>query len=237
MKNVKLASTIMLTRDFEGQLEVLLLKRNKALAFAAGLWVFPGGKIEADEIAQSKDDLEAARIAAIRETKEEANLDVKIDELIFFNHWTTPTIEPRRYSTWFFFGEVHYDASEVTIDDSEIKEYVWLHPQVALDRLQEGKIGMMPPTIVSLQIIRKCQTVAEARAKLQEEEPLFILPVLQPKDGKMICMYKGDAGYESVDAEKVGARHRMILNLKKGEIDFEFSNCKDVKPVNRGMHL
>lgn len=237
MKNVKPASTIMLARDFEGTLEVLLLKRNKALKFAAGFWVFPGGKIEAEEIEQSTDDLEAAKIAAVRETKEESNLDIGIDDLTFFSHWTTPEMEPRRYATWFFFGEVHHNLSEVTIDDSEIKEHTWLHPQVALDQLQEGKLGMMPPTIVSLQIIRKCRTVAEAKNKLKEEEPIFTLPVLQLNDGKMVCMYEGDAGYESVDAKKEGARHRMILDMKKGKFDFEFSESKEVKPVNRGMHL
>lgn len=237
MKNTKPASTIMLARDFEGQLEILLLKRNKALAFAAGLWVFPGGKIEADEIAQSESDLEAAKIAAVRETKEEANLDVQQDELIFFSHWTTPAIEPRRYATWFFFGEIKEELSAVTIDDSEIKEHVWLHPQVALNKLKEGKLAMMPPTIVSLQLIRKCLSVAEAKEKMQQEEPIFILPVLQPKDGKMFCLYEGDAGYESGDAETVGARHRMILDLKKGEFDFEYKDCENVKPVNGGMHL
>jgi 8-oxo-dGTP pyrophosphatase MutT (NUDIX family) len=237
MKNIKPASTIMLARDFNGQLEVLLLKRNKALAFAAGLWVFPGGKIEADEIEKSENDLEAAKIAAVRETKEEANLDVQHKELIFFSHWTTPVIEPRRYSTWFFFGEIKEASSEVTIDDSEIKEYVWLHPQVALDKLKEGELAMMPPTIISLQLIRKCLSVAEAKEKIRDEEPIFILPVLQPKDGKMFCLYEGDAGYESADIEKVGARHRMILDMKKGKFNFEFKDCKNVKPVNGGMHL
>ena len=237
MNNVKPASTIMLARDYEGQLEVLLLKRNKALKFAAGFWVFPGGKIEAEEIEQGKDDLDAAKIAAVRETKEESNLDIAIDDLTFFSHWTTPAIEPRRYATWFFFGEVHHDLSEVTIDDSEIKEHVWLHPQVALNKLQEGKLGMMPPTIVSLQLIRKCLTVAEAKEKLQEEEPIFTLPVLQLNNGKMVCMYEGDAGYESADPEKDGARHRMILDMQKGKFDFEFSDNEELKPVNRGMHL
>lgn len=237
MKNTIPASTIMLARDFEGSLEVLLLKRNKALAFAAGLWVFPGGKIEPDEIEKSEDDLEAAKIAAVRETKEESNLDIHIDDLIFFSHWTTPAIQPRRFSTWFFFGGIDQNLSKVTIDDSEIKNHIWLHPQAALDQVEEGKLAMMPPTIVSLQLIRKCQTVGEAKEVLQKHEPIFTLPVLELKDGKMMCMYKGDAGYESGDSEKVGARHRMILDMKKGKYDFEFKDCHDVKPVNGGMHL
>lgn len=227
----------MLARDFDGQLEVLLLRRNKALKFAAGFWVFPGGKIEAEELEKSENDLEAAKIAAVRETKEEANLDVLPEELIFFSHWTTPVIEPRRYATWFFFGEVNEESSNVTIDDSEIKEHIWLHPQAALNKMKEGKIGMMPPTIVSLQIIRKCLTVAEAKEKLVEHPPVFTLPVLKLIDGKMVCMYEGDAGYESADPGKVGARHRMILDMTKGKFDFEFSESEEVTPVNRGMHL
>ena len=237
MKNIRLASTIMLARDFEGSLEVLLLKRNKALAFAAGLWVFPGGKIEPEEIEKSENDLEAAKIAAVRETKEEADLDIQIDSLVFFSHWTTPVIEPRRYSTWFFFGGINEKSSKVTIDDSEIKKHIWLHPQKALEQLEEGKLAMMPPTIVSLQLIRKCKTVAEAKEKLEKHEPIYTLPVLQLNDGKMMCMYEGDAGYESGDSNKEGARHRMILDMKKGKFDFEFKDCIDAKPVNGGMHL
>ena len=57
---IKPAATILLGRDHNGSLEVLLLKRNKALAFAGGLWVFPGGKIEADEIRKSDNELAAA---------------------------------------------------------------------------------------------------------------------------------------------------------------------------------
>ena len=236
-KEIKLASTIMLARDHQGKLEVLLLKRNKALAFAAGLWVFPGGKIEPEELDQSKDELEAAKIAAVRETKEEADLDVDLDSLIFFRHWTTPVLEPRRYATWFFFGGVNHSVSEVTIDDSEIKKHLWIEPQAALDKLSAGELPMMPPTIMSLQLIRKCKSVVEVENFLREIEPVFILPVLQLVDGKMNCMYEGDAGYPTGNANEVGARHRLVLNFTKGEFVFEYSDCEDVIPVNGGMHL
>lgn len=238
MKIIKPASTIMLARDYQGELEILLLKRNKALAFAGGLWVFPGGKIEPLEIEQSETDLEAARIAAVRETKEEANLDVDPNDLIFFRHWTTPVIEPRRYSTWFFFGGVHSQNSEVKVDDSEIKEHLWITPQAALDELRKGKLAMMPPTLMSLQLIRKCNSVNEAKELLEQEEPIFILPVLKPIGTKMICIYKGDAGYPSGDADANGARHRLILDMNTGEYVFEFEDCEpNILPVNGGMHL
>lgn len=46
MTNVRLSATIMLGRDHDGELEILLVKRNKALAFAGGLWVFQVGKLK-----------------------------------------------------------------------------------------------------------------------------------------------------------------------------------------------
>ena len=47
--------------------EVLLLKRSPGDYWCAGKWGYPGGKL---------DEGETAEAAAIRETKEEANLDV-----------------------------------------------------------------------------------------------------------------------------------------------------------------
>ena len=226
----------MLARGKEGKLEILLLKRNKALVFAGGLWVFPGGKIEKSEIEQTENELEAARLAAVRETKEETNVDVNPQDLIFFRHWTTPENEPRRYATYFFFGEVN-GYSKVEIDDSEIKDHVWLHPQAALDRLSEGNLAMLPPTIMTLQLIRKCNSVKEIRTKLSNEEPIFVLPVLDAVTGKMVCIYEGDVSYETGNSKIEGARHRLTIDMKTGNFDFEYEGCDHITPVNGGMHL
>ena len=234
MSVVKPAATIMLGRDYQGTLEVLLLKRNKALAFAGGLWVFPGGKIEPNEIATSATDLEAAKIAAVRETKEEANIEIDKTGLIFYRHWTTPAYEPRRFSTWFFFGGIQDISKEVIIDDSEIKEHQWIPPQLALDRFKLGNLAMLPPTFISLQLIRNCQSVADAQTKLRQEKPIHILPVVDAKDGNYIIMYKGDAGYNSGNAGAPGPRHRLTMNFAKKESVFEYKDCQDFLPVNGG---
>ena len=234
---IKPAATIMLARDTAEGIEVLLLKRNKALKFAAGLWVFPGGKIESNEIERGKDEIEAAKIAAVRETKEEADVDIDMERLLFFSHWTTPAVQPRRFAAWFFFADVSGQDLTVKIDDSEIKNHLWINPQKALDMVQIGKLAMMPPTYISLQRIRKCKTTVEATQLLSKIEPIYILPVLQLKDGKMTCLYKGDAGYETGDGNLPGARHRLIANMKNGGFKFEYSGCEEVVPVNAGMHL
>ena len=237
MKILKPAATIMIAREREGELEVLLLKRNKALKFAAGLWVFPGGKIEPAEIETGSDELEAAKLAAVRETMEEAAVKIGIDDLVFFSHWTTPELEPRRYSTYFFFADVNGRDITVEIDDSEIKKHTWMNPQKALDKVKTGELAMMPPTYVSLQRIRKCQTVAAAKQVLTSLEPIYILPVLHLQKGKMYCLYEGDAGYATGNANLPGARHRMIANMMNGNFVFEYEGCDAITPVNGGMHL
>ncbi len=237
MTKVKLASTIMLGRDNNGTLEILLVKRNKALAFAGGVWVFPGGKIDDDELERGKDELDAAKLAGVREMKEETDVDVEADQLIFYRHWTTPAAEPRRYATYFFFGATN-TSSKVTIDDSEIKDYKWLSPQAALNELSNKKMRMMPPTMMSLQLIKKCTSTTEARKVLEQEKPIHVLPVVQMMDSKIICLYKGDAGYVAEDFAKTGARHRLTIDMVNGTFDFEFNGCdEDILPVNGGMHL
>lgn len=43
------AATVILIRDGESGPETLLLKRNKALLFAGGVWVFPGGSLDPED--------------------------------------------------------------------------------------------------------------------------------------------------------------------------------------------
>ncbi len=236
MVATKPAATILLGRDNDGIFEVLLLKRNKALAFAGGLWVFPGGKIEADEIAQFDKELDAAKLAASRETKEEANLSIDPKQLVFYRHWTTPVIEPRRFATYFFYAKVDMEHTQVQIDDNEIKEHLWINPAEALQTFKTGKLAMLPPTLMSLQLIHKCKTASEAESHLKKETPIFVLPVLDSIDGKMICIYEGDAGYPNSDASAEGPRHRLILDFANKDFRFEYKDCA-VLPVNGGMHL
>jgi 8-oxo-dGTP pyrophosphatase MutT (NUDIX family) len=75
------AATLILMRPAPagGPPELLMLERTRAMAFAAGALVFPGGRIDPEDaesasaLAPHLDDA-AARIAAIRETVEESGL-------------------------------------------------------------------------------------------------------------------------------------------------------------------
>jgi 8-oxo-dGTP pyrophosphatase MutT (NUDIX family) len=67
------AATLILVRDSAGGApELLMVERAAGMAFAAGAWVFPGGRIDgADRALGERLGIDAAAIAAIRETIEE----------------------------------------------------------------------------------------------------------------------------------------------------------------------
>jgi 8-oxo-dGTP pyrophosphatase MutT (NUDIX family) len=72
----KPAATVMLLRDTDAGIEVFMLRRTTSAAFASGMYVFPGGKV--DE-ADGRGD-PAYVIAAIRECFEEAGVLLARDE-------------------------------------------------------------------------------------------------------------------------------------------------------------
>lgn len=79
------AATLVIFRDSShGPPELLVVERAKAMAFAAGALVFPGGRVDPGDRALAAalagdPDETAHRIAAIRETIEEAGLPIGLD--------------------------------------------------------------------------------------------------------------------------------------------------------------
>ena len=84
------AATLIVVRDRAGgPPELLMVERAEGMAFAAGALVFPGGRIdEADRALASELGLDAAAVAAIRETIEETAIPVGLSPL-------PPTRRPR----------------------------------------------------------------------------------------------------------------------------------------------
>jgi len=69
------ASTVLLLRDTADGIEVFMLRRTKAAVFAGGMYVFPGGRVDAAD----GDGDHGFVVAAIRECYEEAGVLLAVD--------------------------------------------------------------------------------------------------------------------------------------------------------------
>jgi 8-oxo-dGTP pyrophosphatase MutT (NUDIX family) len=211
MTEIRPAATVILLRDAPDGLHTLLLRRSSALGFAGGAWVFPGGRVDAGEIERAGTPLAAARLAAARETREEAQLDIDPASLCYYSHWTTPPVMPKRFATWFFAARAPIDYA-VTVDGGEIDDHLWVSPADALERQRHGEIEMMPPTFVTLTELAQCRDVAEALARAAAREPPVFEPHFVAREGRpTVSLYAGDAGYGASDPDIGGRRHRMVM--------------------------
>lgn len=145
------ASTVVVVRQGQEDIEVLLLLRSAALKFNGDCWVFPGGRIDPEDYPdpQRLQEYRAAQRAAVRETQEEAGLDISGEVLLHFAHWTTPEGMSRRFSTWFFLCVVAA-PTPVRVDAQEILAYRWLSPREALALHRSGEYKLPEPTLQTL---------------------------------------------------------------------------------------
>jgi 8-oxo-dGTP pyrophosphatase MutT (NUDIX family) len=206
------SATVVLVRDGSDSIETLLLQRNKALRHMGGMWVFPGGRIDEADRPPSGDDYEAALNAAIRETREEAGLELDRDQLVYFAHWTTPEGARKRFATWFFLAILE-DDQEVVVDGSEIAHHQWMTPERALAELadQDNPFRIMPPTFVSLVDLQPFACCCDARAAMDERDAIIYEPRMVFVEDGICFLYQGDAGYEKQEIQPEGPEHRVYM--------------------------
>jgi 8-oxo-dGTP pyrophosphatase MutT (NUDIX family) len=186
-----------------------MLHKTSKIAFG-GMWVFPGGRIDPEDHPADGDPDTAARNAAARETLEEAGIESRPEDFVYFAHWTPPASTPKRFATWFFAARA--DSHEVSIDGGEIQDHAWLEPAAALARHAAGEIDLAPPTWITLyqlSLYDSTQAILERLASL--ETKVFETRIGQDAGGIRVAMWAGDAGYETGDATLGGARHRLVM--------------------------
>jgi 8-oxo-dGTP pyrophosphatase MutT (NUDIX family) len=204
-----------LLRDGPDGLETLMLRRDRSLAFAAGAWVFPGGRIDppdypggvvSDQPAVAE---AAARAAAARETAEEAGLALDPDALVPFAHWTPGGKTERRFATWFFMAPAPSGA--VVVDGREIREHRWIRPADAIASHANGEIELIVPTWVTLRDLAEVPSVADACATAASRPPQVYVTRLTRVDGGRASLWEGDVAYDDLDTTKPGPRRRLLM--------------------------
>jgi 8-oxo-dGTP pyrophosphatase MutT (NUDIX family) len=156
-------------RHAERGLEILLVRRNPEARFMPGVWVFPGGSVDADD-GEGED---AHRAAAVRELAEEAGIEVPAEELVAYSRWITPRVVPIRFDTRFYLA-LAPAHSPPRPDGAETVDAGWFGPQSALDAHRAGELALVFPTIKHLESLTGYSNAEEAleAARRREVRPV-----------------------------------------------------------------
>ncbi len=198
------AATVIVLRGGGEALEVLLVRRTPKARFMGGVWVFPGGAVDDEDIAGAsrgaaalEEDVlaRALREAAARELREEAGIALgDSGELVEFSRWITPAQVRTRFDTHFFLVALPH-GQEPQVDGEEVVEHGWFTPQAALDAHGAEEIVLVFPTIKHLEQLSQ---FASVEALLEHARERDVQPV-QPKvvlEGEVArVLLPGDPGY------------------------------------------
>ena len=209
------AATVVLLRDGDGGVEVLLGERPHDRGSFAGAWVFPGGAVDDEDAAgEPLDSAAAARRAAVRETLEEVGLAVEAGALVEFALWSPPEGVPKRMRTWFFAARAPEAEPMVAID--ELVAVEWLRPAEALERHAVGAMTLFPPTWVTLHGLLAAASVDEVLEALRAAEVRAY--VGRFSEDRATLYWQEDEGFEpgpeaGADAAgDAGPRHRLLMH-------------------------
>ena len=192
-----------------GELEVLMVRRPaRATDNFSGKWVFPGGKVDAEDQLPGDDELAAARRAAVREVREEVAMDLPHDSLVPLNRWEPePSAggDGRRFAAWVFVAETVH--SEVTVDGVELHEHDWVTPADAIRRHASFEMDLAPPTWHTLLALAEHSSVTDALRWAADREPEHYLSRFAVVDGHGILAWHGDVVKGGADHH----RHRLWM--------------------------
>ena len=176
---IRPAATVVILRDGADGLEVWLQQRATTLAFAAGMYAFPGGRVDVDEdisgvvhdvvreCAVWGDDDETVVCAhlagAVRETWEESGVVLDPEELVPWGRWVTPPGDTRRFDARFYVVRCPAGQEPRPLT-GEVAAGQWFVIRSAVEAFAGGSLPMWPPTISTLTSLAAFDDVASALA-------------------------------------------------------------------------
>ena len=216
------AATVIVLREGD-PFEFLLLRRNDKVAFMAGSYVFPGGRVDpADHPAPGSalaphafsdltDAEEAAyRQAACREVMEEANVCIACGDLVPLAHWVTPEIETRRYDTRFFLARLP-DGQDPRHDDGEMTALEWMSPKHAIAKFERREMLLPPPTWTTIRQLEKLTSIDEVFAWARQRKVVRVMPGFIKTDTVTMLTLPGDPLFPSIPDWEVPEETRFVL--------------------------
>lgn len=111
---------------------------------------------------------------------EQHDLFLDIAPLVYWSHWVTPSLEPKRYDTRFFVVPVP-EGQVAQADFSELTEHAWINPATAAEALERGEIAVPPPTLLTLEDLRDSYAVHGSLHAMLAAESRRATPAVLPR--------------------------------------------------------
>ena len=186
------AASVIVLRGGDADLEILMVRRNPEARFMGGVWVFPGGAVDAGE---GEGDV-AHRTAALRELEEEAGVTLTDpDALVKYSQWITPAVVKIRFDTHFFLARAPDDAAP-RCDGQECVDIGWFAPRDALAAYAQGELDLVFPTIKHLEQLSAFATADDLLDYARSREVVPIEPRVVVEGEVARVVLPGEPGYD-----------------------------------------
>lgn len=201
-----------------------MVRRNDKVAFMAGSYVFPGGRVDEGDhpapgmqlrpavFSDLSDAQEAAyRTGAVRELQEEANVTITPDDLFPLAHWVTPEIEIRRYDTRFFLARMP-EGQTPKHDESETTALEWLSPRAAIARFEQKDLLLPPPTWTTIRQLAHRTSIEDALAWARSRPIVRVMPgFFEDAEGVKTLTLPGDPLFPTIPGWDIPEETRFVL--------------------------
>jgi len=152
------------------------------------------------ELAAARSDLVAGRRSFL-EIIRDWRVVLAADRLVLCARWITPEALPRRYDARFFLEEAPPDV-EVSAEQGELVEHLWIRPQDALEIYFDFRLRLLYPTAKTLSWLEDGDSVEEWRERFLNKQVKPILPRLRwEADGRVISTIPGEPLYDERDGD------------------------------------
>ena len=150
------AAAVLLTTADPADPQIYLVERSPELRFFGGYWALPGGTRGPEDGPDDSTSGDRAALlrCAVRELEEETAVRVATGDLSEVCRIETPPFAPVRYDTLFVLGTLpQWQKPRVT--PGELVQGRFWRPKEALQEWRKGKLLIVPPVLVLLELIVK----------------------------------------------------------------------------------
>ncbi len=116
------------------------------------------------------------------------------DQLVPYGRWITPEMARKRFDTRFFLARLP-QGQEPDPDEGEVTQGLWVSPKNALEQYAQGKLNLMPPTLMTLLSLTGKGSIEDIFSVDQRESITPVLPQPHVEGDSPALLFPHDPDY------------------------------------------